>query len=85
LIDLHLSEIPVILALNKADLIDPESMEAIVRQVQISGNETVAISAINPQSLEPLLEKAGFALARNLGTEPSQPRVYEPEALSRIA
>jgi GTP-binding protein HflX len=85
LIDLHLAEIPVILALNKADLIDPESMEAIVRQVQISGNETVAISAINPQSLEPLLEKAGFALARNLGTEPSQPRVYEPEALSRIA
>ncbi len=85
LIDLHLSEIPVILALNKADLISPESMEAIVRQVQISGNETVAISAINPQSLEPLLEKAGFALARNLGTEPSQPRVYEPEALSRIA
>ena len=85
LIDLHLSEIPVILALNKADLIDPESMEAIVRQAQISGNEMVAISAINPQSLEPLLEKAGFALARNLGTEPSQPRVYEPEALSRIA
>ena len=85
LIDLHLSEIPVILALNKADLIDPESMEASVRQVQISGNETVAISAINPQSLEPLLEKAGFALARNLGTEPSQPRVYETEALSRIA
>ncbi len=86
LADLNLSEIPSVLALNKADLIEPASVDAIVRQAhQQDGSETVVISAINPESLAPLLEKAGSVLARNLGALPWDGNVDEPEALIRIA
>jgi GTP-binding protein HflX len=83
--DLHLSEIPVIMALNKADLVQPGSMEAIARQAQPHGDETAVISAINPSSLRSLLEKAGSVLAGKLKTQPPEARVYESEGLSRIA
>src|SRR6266403_973746 len=68
--DLHLSEIPVIMALNKADLVEPGSMESIARQAQPHGDETAVISAINPNSLRSLLEKAGSVLAGKLKTQP---------------
>jgi len=67
LAELKLADIPSILALNKADLVAPEMLEAAVRQArQLDGAETVMISAIKPSTLEPLLEKAGSVLARNL-------------------
>jgi GTPase len=67
LAELKLADIPSILALNKADLVAPETLEAAVRQArQLDGAETVVISAIKPSTLEPLLEKAGSVLARNL-------------------
>src|SRR2546423_4247008 len=67
LAELKLADIPSILALNKADLVAPEALEAAVRQArQLDGAETVVISAIKPSTLEPLLEKAGSVLARNL-------------------
>jgi GTPase len=66
--DLKLSEIPTVLALNKADLVEPEALEAAVRQAgQLDTGETVVISAIKPATLDALLEKAGAILARNLG------------------
>ena len=69
LAELHFQEIPRIVALNKADLVPPETMEAIMRQVQQDGaRECVAISAIDPGSLQPLLERAGEIVARNLIT-----------------
>ena len=56
------------LALNKADLVEPEALEAAVRQArQLDSGETVVISAIKPATLDALLEKAGAILARNLG------------------
>src|SRR5205085_7138213 len=65
--DLKLSDIPAILALNKADLLSTEEVEAAVRQAQQTDNtETVVISAIKPATLRALLEKAGAVLARNL-------------------
>lgn len=68
LAELKLAEIPSILALNKADLLEPEALEAAVRQArQFDGGETVVISAIKPATLDVLLEKAGAVLARNLG------------------
>ena len=73
LADLHLAEIPAILALNKADLVKPGNIEAVV------------ISAINPASLRGLLEKAGSILAKNLGSQASDNEAYESEFLSRIA
>jgi hypothetical protein len=61
--------------LNKADLLDPEAVEAAVRQArQLDNSEIVVISAVKPDSLGVLLEKAGAVLARNLNA-----------ALSRIA
>jgi GTP-binding protein HflX len=83
--DLHLSEIPVIMALNKADLVESGSMESISRQAQPHGDETAVISAINPNSLQSLLEKAGSVLAGKLKTQPPKARAYESEGLSRIA
>lgn len=73
--ELKLADIPSILALNKADLLEPEAVEAAVRQArQLDSSEIVVISAVNADSLGVLLEKAGAVLARNLNT-----------ALSRIA
>jgi len=73
--ELKLADIPSILALNKADLLEPEAVEAAVRQArQLDNSEIVVISAVNPDSLGVLLEKAGAVLARNLNA-----------ALSRIA
>ena len=67
LAELKLAEIPSVLALNKADLVDPETVEAAVRQAQqLDNGETVVISAIKPSTLDALLEKAGAVLARNL-------------------
>ncbi|HEX6717400.1 MAG TPA: GTPase HflX [Pyrinomonadaceae bacterium] len=67
LAELKLAEIPSILALNKADLVGPETLEAAVRQArQLDSGETVVISAIKPSTLDALLEKAGAVLARNL-------------------
>jgi 50S ribosomal subunit-associated GTPase HflX len=67
LAELKLADIPSILALNKADLVEPEMLEAAVRQArQLDGADTVVIAAIKPGTLEPLLEKAGAVLARNL-------------------
>lgn len=67
--ELHFAELPRIVALNKADLVGPETMEAIIRQLQQAGaQECIAISAIEPKSLRPLLERAGAILARNLIT-----------------
>ena len=75
LAELRLAEIPTVLALNKADLLEPEAVEAAVRQArQLDNSEIVVVSAIRPASLEVLLEKAGAVLARNLNA-----------ALSRIA
>lgn len=58
--DLKLNEIPQIIVLNKADLLDEISLEALQRQVWLDkGYEVVQISAIQPQTLKPLVEKIG--------------------------
>ncbi|MCD9188467.1 MAG: GTPase HflX [Pyrinomonadaceae bacterium] len=60
LADLKLNEIPQIIVLNKADLLDEISLEALQRQVWLDkGYEVVQISAIQPQTLKPLVEKIG--------------------------
>ncbi|HSK64064.1 MAG TPA: GTPase HflX [Pyrinomonadaceae bacterium] len=84
--DLKLAEIPTILALNKADLLEPEAIEAAVRQAQqIDNSEVVVISAIETASLGVLLEKAGAVLARNLSAETATDGKRKSAALSRIA
>ena len=84
--ELKLAEIPTILALNKADLIDENTIEAVVRQVTQEGaRDAVVISATDARSIEPLLEKAGAILARNLTTRLHPEHDREAEQLSRIA
>jgi GTP-binding protein Era len=48
--------IPVIVALNKTDLVDDEARERLLAQIRGSGYETVAISALNGQGTDDLLE-----------------------------
>jgi len=65
--ELQFEEIPRLVALNKADLVDRETLEALQRQLQQNGaREVVSVSAIRPETVPPLLERAGALLARNL-------------------
>jgi GTPase len=83
--ELQLAEIPTILALNKADLVDANTIEGVLRQVTQEGTrEAVVISATNARSIEPLLERAGAILARDL-TNRLRPEADLEAALSRIA
>ncbi|HQU85038.1 MAG TPA: GTPase HflX [Pyrinomonadaceae bacterium] len=60
LLELKLNEIPQIIVLNKADLLDENSLEALKRQISFDKNyEVVQISAIQPPTLKPLVEKIG--------------------------
>ncbi|MEP7038264.1 MAG: GTPase HflX, partial [Acidobacteriota bacterium] len=60
LLDLELNKIPRLIVLNKADLVDEASLQALERSILFDKDtESVAISAIHPKSLSPLLEKIG--------------------------
>lgn len=84
--ELKLSDIPTLLALNKADLVDREDLSGIVRHaVQIHGGEVVVISAINPATLAKLLEKTGAVLARNLAPERLEKEVHQSARFSQFA
>ena len=65
--ELHFEEIPRLLAFNKSDLVEAETLSAIMRQAAQDGaRDCVAISATESRSLQPLLEIAGAILARDL-------------------
>ena len=66
--ELKIAQIPSILALNKADLVDADELQIISRQLAQAGNrEVVTVAATNPRTLQPLLEKVGEMLSRDLG------------------
>ena len=63
LLELKLNEIPQIIVLNKADLLDENSLMAIERHIELDKHsECVAISAIQPRTLRTLVEKIGEIL-----------------------
>ena len=67
LLDLELNKIPQIIVLNKADLLDESSLEALERQISFDSNaEIVAVSAIDSKTLKPLIGKTGEILSRDL-------------------
>jgi len=67
LADLELGPIPRIVVFNKADLVDAETLDSILRQTcQTAARQCVAVSATDPRSLRPMLEMAGAILARDL-------------------
>jgi GTP-binding protein HflX len=84
LAELHLAEIPTVLALNKADLIDKEALEIAVRRARSEASEVVSISAIHQDTLASLLDKAGAILARNLAAQSKEFESYKTP-LTRIA
>jgi len=74
--ELDFAQIPAIIVLNKADLIERDTVETISRQItQRRNREVVAISAIKRETLSPLLETVGQLLAQDLSSN----------AISRIA
>jgi GTPase len=84
--ELHFAEIPTVLALNKADLVDESTLQAAFRQVTQEGaRDAVVISATDARSIGPLLEMAGTVLARNLTSRTSPEEVREAGQFSRIA
>jgi GTP-binding protein HflX len=65
--ELELNNIPQIIVLNKSDLLDETSIEALIRQISLDNNsEVVAISAIRSETLKSLIEKIGQILAKDL-------------------
>ena len=65
--DLKLNEIPRLIVLNKADLLEKIEVSAIERRLLFDGGrESVAISSFNQATLPKLLEKIGALLARNI-------------------
>jgi len=72
--ELNVAQIPAILALNKADIVDADSLSAAVRQLSSSGSAAVVIlAATDKKTLQPLLEKVGELLAYDLGLPVSEP------------
>ena len=67
LLELELNKIPQIIVLNKADLLDEQSIEALNRQISLDTDAgIVAVSAIQSKTLKPLIEKIGETLSRDL-------------------
>ncbi len=83
--ELQIAQIPSILALNKADLVDADGLQVISRQLAQAGDrEVVTISATNPRTLQPLLDKVGEMLSRDLGLAEGE-KALGAIRLSRIA
>lgn len=66
--ELELKKISRLVVLNKADLLDKDSVEALRRRLLFDkGSESVAVSAVEPQTLKPLLEKIGEVVSKDSG------------------
>jgi len=74
LLELHLEQIPRLLVLNKTDLLDQSSVEAMLRRLSLeTGAEALAISALNRKSFAPLLDRIDQRLGQR------QPHDQTPE------
>ncbi|MDQ6651567.1 MAG: GTPase HflX [Acidobacteriota bacterium] len=83
--ELHIAQIPSILALNKSDLVDRETLKVISRQLGQDGNrEVVSISATNQKTFPPLLERVGEMLSQDLGLRDGE-KAFDAGRISRIA
>ncbi|MCA1555898.1 MAG: GTPase HflX, partial [Acidobacteria bacterium] len=89
LADLDFTNIPRLVVFNKADLVDAETLDSIMRQSCTTGSrQCIAVSATDARSLRPMLEMAGAILARDLTSEQRAPdsraRKHAPHA-ERVA
>ncbi len=66
LTELEFNEIPRLLVFNKTDLLDPPTIDAMVRQVSLRDeDEALAISSLDSRTLQPLLRSIDAALSGN--------------------
>jgi GTP-binding protein HflX len=71
------TSVPRLVVFNKSDLLPREDLESILRQACHDGaRECLAVSALDTESLRPLLERAGAMLARNLTLEERPARAH---------
>ena len=78
--ELNFGQIPRLTVFNKADLLDRDSIESILRQASQSGaRDVAAVSATAPQTLRPMLERASAFLARDLVDQPEGQTQSEEE------
>jgi GTP-binding protein HflX len=84
--ELKLAEIPTLLVLNKADLLDNDALQAAVRQArQFEKSDPVVISALRPATLDRLLDRVGLLLARDLGLESESDLKHRHAVISEVA
>jgi len=63
--DLHFGDIPQLIVLNKTDLLAAGEIETLMRQITVdSGAQCVAVSAIQRESLRPMVEMVGEAIGQ---------------------
>ncbi len=83
--ELHIAQIPSILTLNKTDLVEVETLQAISRQLAQGGaREVVSVTATDRKTLTPLLNKVGQMLSRDLAA-PGSENAFDAGRVSRIA
>jgi GTP-binding protein HflX len=67
---LDFGNIPRLVVFNKADLVDAETLDSILRQTCAAGaRQCIAVTATDARTLRPMLEMAGAILARDLTSE----------------
>jgi GTP-binding protein HflX len=82
--ELHVAQIPTLLVLNKADLVDVATLQGISRQLTQGGErEVVAISATERKTLPVLLESVGKMLSQDLGSTSGHD--FDASCISQIA
>jgi GTP-binding protein HflX len=65
LAELDMAEIQRLIVFNKADLLDSQNLTAMEREVRTrTGADPLKISALNPSTLRPLLDKIEAATSR---------------------
>ena len=80
LADLDFGNIPRLVVFNKADLVDAETLEVVLRQAcAADSRRCVAVSATDARSLRPMLEMAGAILARDLTSAEHVPVTHARE------
>jgi 50S ribosomal subunit-associated GTPase HflX len=79
---LDFGKIPRLVVFNKSDLVDPGTMAAIIRTASAGGQrDCIAVSALYPATIPPMLERAGALLARDLGLLDGEQYAPENEEL----
>jgi GTP-binding protein HflX len=70
LTELEFNQIPRLLVFNKADMLDRSTINAMLRQVSLrDGDEALAISSLDPRTLQPLLRSIDRALGESAADE----------------